>query len=127
MILVLHMLICGGRRIELELTRIACGFGRPMIECVHMLIGRFLIIKFFRASLAVDLRLPMANICHMLVRCVSRAEQLATCVALIPWGPVIRIVCVDCKRHEYQKPEYMFRIRASDDGYPYGWLVRLHT
>lgn len=59
-----------------------------------MLIRRFLVIKFSRVCLAAHLRLPRANVCHMLVRCVCRAEQLATRVALIPWGPVIRIVHV---------------------------------
>lgn len=89
-----HMLICGGKRIELLITHLACDFGRPMIECVHMLIGRFLVPKFFWASFAADLRLPMANVCYMLVRCVCRAEQLRTCIALISWSPVICVVHV---------------------------------
>lgn len=94
MILVFHMLICGGKRIELSITHVACDFGCPMIECVHVLIGRLLVPKFPRARFAADLRLPMANVCHMLVRCVCRAEQVRTCMALISWSPVILVVHV---------------------------------
>lgn len=65
-----------------------------MIECVHILIGRFLVPKFSRASFAVDLRLLMANVCYMLVRCVYRAEQLRIYIALISWSLVIRVVYV---------------------------------
>lgn len=65
-----------------------------MILVFYILIGRFLVLKFSRASFVAALRLLMANVCHMLVCYVYRAEQLRTYMALISWSLVIRVVHV---------------------------------
>lgn len=67
-----------------------------------------------RLSYAGPLRLQSGTTCYMCRTYTVRPSD--------SYHP-----CADCNRHECQKPERMFRIRASDNSYPYASLVRLHT
>lgn len=72
------------------------------------------VAKGQRLSYAGPLRLQSGTTCH-------------TCRTYTVGPSDSYRSCVDCKRHECQKPGCMFRIQASDDRYLCGSLVRLHT